>query len=306
MFLEYAIPMRIRYFIALLSLLAAAFFVGMRVVRAPAELDAPTYWSGMYGQRFYDAAYTKANGAPVDGVASAVVAHHLLVADAIAEVFEDIGRDDVQTVVLVSPNHFTRGVAVAQVSTGTWSTPYGDVAADVDAITALLAANTTLHHEETAFLDEHGIYGLTPFVARSFPRAKIVPIIVREDLSAAAAWSLGTAIAETLPNAVLVASVDMTHYQTADYTAANDRLVLERIDTAWQCDGAVCADNLDIDSNASMRVLFGFNTVRGASAWHLTYHGSSLAMGATADWHENTSHILGYFTFDKYVYTIDK
>lgn len=304
---RYATAMRMRSYISLALVLAVvAFMIGMRVVGAPIATDIPTYGSGMYGKLFYDAAYMKADGAQVADAASGVVAHHLLVADAVAEVFESIGTKDIETVVVVSPNHFLRGVAVAQVSGGTWSTPYGDVQADRDAIDALLAANTIVHEEETAFRDEHGIYGLTPFVARSFPRAKIVPILVREDLSSTAAWSLGESIAQTLPDAVLVASVDMTHYQTAEYTAANDDRVLERIDDAWQCDGAVCADNLDIDSNTSMRVLFGFNAERGVQTWHLTHHGSSLAMGATKDWRENTSHILGYFTLGKYVYTIDK
>lgn len=275
-----------------------AFFAGMCVIRPAKSVDAPTYSSGMYGKDFFDAVYDRAqttlpleegerDGAP----ASALVAHHLLVADKIAEVFDVIGNDDLRTVVLVSPNHFSRGIASVQVSEGAWETPYGTVYADIPAVEKVLHASSLVRHDETAYSGEHGIYGLTPFIARSFPRARIVPIILREDVRAEDAWRLGEVIATELPHAVLVASVDMTHYHDADYTAANDAKVL-----ATLAAGVNYAEHLDIDSNASLRVLMGFNHVRGTFVWHMTHHGSSLGMGATADWHENTSHILGYFT----------
>ena len=179
---------------------------------------------------------------------------------------------------------------------GSWSTPYGILDADTDAIDTLLDAVPELRHDEYAAPHEHGIGALTPYIVRSFPNARLVPIILDESLSANAAWKLGETIATQLPDAIVFASVDMTHNQTAEYTAANDARVLTLIENFGMCGGAPCAENLDIDSNASMRVLFGFNEGRDAYVWHRTHHGSSLAMGATLDWRENTSHILGYFT----------
>ncbi len=279
----------------LLAFVAGFFVVSGGAGSGSAGREAPMYSSGLYGKNFFDAAYDRSRRGVMltpsnDTPTSALVAHHLLVADKIAGVFDVIANEDIRTVVIVSPNHFSRGIASEQVSEGSWQTPYGVVYADVDAVEQLLAAAPLLHHDETAYTDEHGIYGLTPFVARSFPRARIVPIILREDVSADDAWALGETIAHELPNAVLVASVDMTHYHDADYTAANDAKVIDVIDQ-----GVNYADDMDIDSNASMRVLIGFNEVRGLQAWHMTHHGSSLAMGATTDWRENTSHILGYF-----------
>lgn len=254
-----------------------------------ADEPAAMHGSGWYTAEFFDAAYAKAGGAPT-GATSGLVAHHLLVADKIAEVFEALASDDVKTVVIVSPNHFGRGLYPAQVSKGAWTTPFGTVKSDVDAVDALLAADATLRHAETPFTDEHGVYGLMPFVARSFPNARVVAIVVREGLSAEAASELGESIARTLPDAVFIASVDMTHYQDAEYTAANDAKVLDALARGD------LAENLEIDSNTSMRVLFGLNAARGTWSWHLTHHGSSLAMGAATRPEDNTSHILGYFT----------
>lgn len=296
--------MRIANGIILLFLLITAFVVGMFAADVPTSgmlsvSDAPTYSSGYYDEAFYDRAYDRASGQPVAGVTSALVAHHLLIADKIANVFEVAASDDVRTVVLVSPNHFSIGSTAMQVSRGSWSTPYGRVDADTEAIATLLTAVPELRHDEFTAPHEHGIGGLTPYVVRSFPNARLVPIMLDESLPADTAWKLGEAIATQLPDAILIASVDMTHNQTAEYTAANDERVLALIERAGWCDGAVCTDNLDVDSNASLRTLFGFNAQQGGPTWHFTHHGSSLAMGATLDWRENTSHILGYFTKDE-------
>ncbi len=261
--------------------------------------DRPTYTSGLQTKDFFDRAYNEATGEPVAGAISGLSAHHLLIGSDIATVFEDLASDDVKTVVLVSPNHFKRGRSTAQVSKGQWMTPYGTVVTDDEAVDKLLAMDSMLKQEEAAYETEHGIYGLTPFVKRSFPGAKIVSIILDDSLPTAEAWRLGQEIAQTLPDAVLLASVDMTHYHDVDYTAKNDVKVLQLLAEAGLCGLLPCTDELDIDSNASLRVLFGFNAEHGTQEWHLTHHGSSLQMGATKDWHDNTSHILGYFLPNK-------
>ncbi|NBS41653.1 AmmeMemoRadiSam system protein B, partial [bacterium] len=237
----------------------------------------------------------RALGSPVSGATSAIVAHHLLVASDMAEVFKVLGNDEARTVIVVSPNHFSRGMSRAQVSEESWDTVYGTVNADAPAVESLIDAVPFLTHDETAFAEEHGIYNLLPFVARSFPNAKIIPIILREELSLENAWTLGATLAKQFPDAALIASVDMTHYHDAEYTATNDQRVLDLIANEGRCNDAPCADVLDIDSNASMRVLFAWNAARGTTEFRLTHHGSSLSMGAAKDWHDNTSHILGYF-----------
>ncbi len=280
----------------LFAAMLLAFVAGFFVVRPSKFVDAPVYSSGMYGKNFFDAAYDRVRRGVMltpsnDTPTSALVAHHLLVADKIAGVFDVIANEDVRTVVIVSPNHFSIGSSVAQVSKGSWKTPYGVVLSDVEAVETLLDAVPELRYDEFAAPHEHGIGALTPFVVRSFPNAKLVPIMLDESLSADVAWRLGEAIAKELPDAVLVASVDMTHNRDADYTAENDAKVMTIIEK-----GENYETQLDIDSNASLRALFGFNQARKTQVWHMTHHGSSLDMGATTDWRENTSHILGYFT----------
>lgn len=282
-------------------LIGASLFTGFFIRKTQhnepvVKIDTPRYHTGWYDAAFYDGAYRASQAEPIEGIVSGLVAHHLLVADKIASVFESMASTEVQTVVIVSPNHFQRGVALAQISQGTWETDYGSVETDVQAVEVLLDAVPFLRHEETAFAGEHGVYGLMPFVARSFPNARVVSIVLQESVSLQDAWILGEGIAQALPNAVLFASVDMTHNRDADFTAQNDARVLGALEQGGWCGYAPCTETFVIDSNASLRTLFAFNHARGTSAWHLTHHGSSLAMGVTTNPEENTSHILGYFT----------
>lgn len=285
------------FFVAALGALGAGFLVAPSSVER--EDGGGTFAHGWQPQSTFDRAYAKAAGAPVDGVAASLVAHHLLVADKIAEVFEDMARDDVATVVIVSPNHFSVGSSPMQTTVGTYTTPYGDLTIDSDAVTLLRENVPGLASEEMSFAGEHGIAALTPFVKRSFPNAQLVPIILDESLADEDAFALGATIARALPDAVLFASVDMVHEEDAEYTAYWDEQIMQLLADeaeAKRCAASQCAFDYPIDSNASLRTLLGFTSARGATQWTLTHHGSSLAMGATDDPLENTSHILGYFT----------
>ena len=257
--------------------------------------QGPTFSSGWQPQVLFDRAYDRVGDVEATPVASILVAHHLLVADKIAETFLTASGMDGQTIVIVGPNHFSVGLSAAQTTVGTWETPYGSVQTDQAAVQTLLHASAVLQQETLAFENEHSVAALTPFIAKTFPHSKIVPVIVDERLSADDAWALGELIAQTLPHALLVASVDMVHGQDPAYTAEQDLKIIDLLENAGYCGTRFCTEDLPIDSNASLRVLSAFNAQRGAENWHLIHHGSSLEMGATTDPHENVSHILGYY-----------
>lgn len=273
-------------------IVSAAFATGVAAVALRNSHPVTLHTSGWYDRAWFDGAYAQAERIAADAPRSLLVAHHLLVADKIAAVFAAAADDSVDTVIVVSPNHFSRGASAAQIARGSWTTPYGTLLSNDDAVTALLAASDTLRHEEDTFAGEHGVSAITPFIARSFPRAKIVAIAVDESLPPSDATALGTLLAATLPNAVLVASVDMSHNLPDAINAYHDDETLRVIENG----GCASACDLEVDSNATLRTLFAWNAARGTQAWRLTHHGSALAMGATDDWQQNTSHILGFFT----------
>lgn len=285
------------------------------VIRPPADRKTledelvPSYSSGMEPAEFFDRAYEQADELPHVPARSVLVAHHLLVAPRIAELFESIGDDQPQTVVILSPNHFSIGGSSALLSRGTWNTPYGPVSTDTDAVDLLLKATAGLdlpptehiRHDvrvdERAFPGEHGIGSITPFVARSFPNAHIVPIVLHDSFPLEGQQALAAAIVSSIPDAIVVASMDMSHNLPLYAASFHDEITQAALERG-RCDGTC---SLEIDANAVMSVLFEVNRLRGEQTWMEMYHGSSLDLLGTTDvnssaWRENTSHIIGRFT----------
>ncbi len=251
------------------------------------------YEHGYYSKSLYDHAYTKAGEVSPVPAKSAIVAHHLLVADKVAGVFEAIGSEDVQTVILLSPNHFSQGLEEAQVGAVGFTTPYGTIAPDLDMVQKLLDGYIPLSLENETFRGEHGISTLTPFIKRSFPNAKLVPIVLHESMPAEEAVRFGQVIAESAgKETVVIASIDMSHNLPLDYQLFHDGVTKAVIAGGVRHAEGV---DLEIDANAVLRTLLSYNEQKGTEAFTLTHHGSSLAMGKAEVSVDNTSHILGYF-----------
>lgn len=240
----------------------------------------------------YDSANTTAEDIDRTGARSGIVAHHLLVGDKIAQTFAALGTGREKTVIILSPNHFDLGRSPLQTTDGTWETPYGDVEVDTEVLQELLDGVEQLWYEPETFEQEHGVSTIVPFVKTWFPRAKIVPIVIHDDVAAEDLVDLAYTIQEAAPRAVVVASIDMSHNLPEHIRVPHDEETLVAIERG-DCGDMNC--NLEIDANGVLETLFWVNQLRGTQEWHLTHQGSSMAMGATDDWLENTSHILGYF-----------
>ena len=167
--------------------------------------------------------------------AAAVLAPHaaLLYGGAVAGmVFGSVVVPD--TVIVLAPNHTGRSTASevgSVLHTRAYRTPLGDVPPDHAAAEALLERLPDLLAEDlVAHADEHAIEVLLPFFQMRNPHVRLVPIIVRWN-----DWprtqALATAIAE-LPetqDALVVASSDLTHYESAEVAEEQDSAALGAI-----------------------------------------------------------------------------
>ncbi len=253
--------------------------------------EATIFSTNRYTQSLYDWAYEKAEGVDQVKSQSAIVAHHLVVADEIAKVFETISDDRADTVILLSPNHFDLGMSPIQTTLGSWETYYGEVRSNQSLIGDLVEDVEILSIEDDTFEYEHGISTLMPFVARSFPGAQIVPIVLHESLSDEDLWALVEAIDDHAKDAVVIASIDMSHFLPQTASEFHDEVTLRLIES-----GLMEGAEPEIDSNVGLDVLLQVNAEREDQIWNLVHHGNSLDMGLSEDYEENTSHILGYFT----------
>lgn len=140
-----------------------------------------------------------------------------------------------ETVVIIGPNHRGFGYPVAIISRGDWETPLGKISIDSELAEKLTRSCSFIEEDEVAHQREHSIEIQIPFLQYGFNDTfKIVPICLA-DQTFATCMSLGQAIsdvAKDIPNILLIASTDFTHYQTQRIAEKADRKILDAIISA--------------------------------------------------------------------------
>lgn len=138
-----------------------------------------------------------------------------------------------RTLVLVGPSHFVPFDGVSLWSEGAWDTPFGPVAVDTTLASAIRARSNEVVEVPDAHRREHSLEMQLPFVARLFPGAAIVPLVMgrqTRQTAFALGGALAAAVGDTSTDALIVASSDLSHYEDAATAAALDGVVLEHVD----------------------------------------------------------------------------
>lgn len=138
-----------------------------------------------------------------------------------------------ERLVILCPNHTGLGGDLAMMGSGSWRTPLGDAAIDEALAAALTRALPELADDESAHRFEHSLEVQLPFVQRQKPAARFVPVCVGT-ANLALLLRLGDALAAVVAAAgepvLLVASSDMTHYESARNAHRKDTLAVERME----------------------------------------------------------------------------
>ncbi len=136
-----------------------------------------------------------------------------------------------ETVVILGPNHHGRGEALA-LGVSDWSMPLGKVPIERTLADAVLRRSRVIVGDDTAHLYEHSLEVQVPFLQYLQEKLKIVPIVVSHvsySVCQEAAMDLAAAIREFTAPVLIVASTDMTHYESRRSASSKDRLALERV-----------------------------------------------------------------------------
>jgi hypothetical protein len=137
-----------------------------------------------------------------------------------------------QRIVILCPNHTGLGTPLSILSQGSWRTPLGESRVDTELAEALKKQFPLLQEDGMAHEQEHAIEVQLPFFQVLVQDFTFVPIVVGtaqvEVLSA-----LGVVLAKVLsalaPEALIVASSDMNHYESDEVTRRKDAMALEKI-----------------------------------------------------------------------------
>jgi len=135
-------------------------------------------------------------------------------------------------VIVVGPNHRGAGAAAAVMSQGQWLTPLGPVALDAELGQRLLSGSRILSEDARAHHMEHSLEVQVPFLQVLQPDLLLLPICLGWldfDQCAEIGHDLAQAIAGLGEPVLLVASTDMTHYESAAAARAKDSQALERV-----------------------------------------------------------------------------
>lgn len=136
-------------------------------------------------------------------------------------------------IVILGPNHTGRGPAVSVYPSGSWRMPFGDIPVNEGLAGELFEHCDLAVPDEMAHLMEHSIEVQIPFLYYGGAKdLSILPITISR-LDNAECRLVGKALADIISRRderiLIVASSDMTHYETRESARAKDSEALARI-----------------------------------------------------------------------------
>jgi len=143
------------------------------------------------------------------------------------------GRIEISpTVIVLGPNHHGFGARAALYPDGEWLTPLGTVSIDTRLAGLIMEHSPLVEEDSTAHHYEHSLEVQVPFLQFMRPDVTIVPLCLGFG-DFAGCRSLGKGIAQAIreygEDILIVASSDMTHYESAAAARAKDDLAIREV-----------------------------------------------------------------------------
>jgi MEMO1 family protein len=225
---------------------------------------------------FYEGVlYSKQHNQPFGyKVAGGVAPHHLLPSFIISNFFNRLTVQKPPTVILVGPNHYEKGDAKALSSDFGWQTPFGIVEPNQVIISDLRAKNI-LNIDNQVSANEHSVGGIMPYIKYYLPDTTVVPIIVKRGLGMDEINTLASSLSSYIEDgAVVVASVDFSHYLSSEEAQEKDKITLKAIQN-FDYRNLLSLNNDYLDSPPSIAVLLKTMKMTGTTASDLLHHTNS-------------------------------
>ncbi|MDP1709342.1 MAG: AmmeMemoRadiSam system protein B [Candidatus Komeilibacteria bacterium] len=202
-----------------------------------------------------------------------VVPHHLLAANIIANTLARASLAEIETVVLIGPNHDDKNASTIATAQLEWQTPVGSVITAGGLVDKFLS-DFRLQPLPEPFLNEHSVGAIVPFVRHYFPQAQVVPIIFNStaslsDAQAVARWL----VANLKERSLVVVSTDFSHYLTQEEAEKNDKITKQLI-LNQKVEAIMGLSNAFVDSPPSLATVLFFTKGRSAAP-EVLYHANA-------------------------------
>ena len=137
-----------------------------------------------------------------------------------------------QDIVVMGPNHHGYGAPVALMDKGAWSMPLGEVPINTVLAHSLLAQTELIKADTLAHRFEHSLEVQVPFLQYFRPDMTLTPMVI-SPLSYKTCQIVGEALAAVVKQygkpVLIVASSDMTHYESRESATAKDSMAIQQI-----------------------------------------------------------------------------
>lgn len=134
-----------------------------------------------------------------------------------------------ETIIIIGPNHHGRG-AQAAVSTKNWQMIPDVVPVNRELALKLVSGSPHLSENETAHIFEHSLEVQIPLLQAYRENLQIVPIAVSQ-ISYSMCREIGTTLAEAIKDLderpLILASTDMSHFESRESGSKKDQLALD-------------------------------------------------------------------------------
>lgn len=230
-----------------------------------------------------------------------IVPHHVVAAREIAGLFSAVS-DPPSTVYLLVPDHFQRGRRAITILGSDFTVNGFRVSRDRRASEDLLANLESVASVDDRILQEEiAVNALVPYIARAFPSSKIVALTYRicdksrAQSCADAREPLASALASAMerdPRALLVASVDFSHYLPAFAADFHDELAEDVLVHLADLE----TDRVELDSPDILAVSLRIARRMGLGNVTMHAHTNSLRILQAKIAQDSTSHFFASFS----------
>ncbi len=166
-------------------------------------------------------------------VKAAVMPHHTLIANQLAQKWNDLAgaATHPSVIVIIGAAHNNQGDALVQTTSEDYETDFGTIETDDDVVSKIVSDKAAVEDTDS-FTNEHSIGTQLPFIAKLFPGVPIVPIIAKSNASESDARVLIDSLKQNLPeNALVIFSLDFSHGLSTEEAFKKDAAVLSLLDS---------------------------------------------------------------------------
>ncbi len=199
-------------------------------------------------------------------------------------------------VIVMGPNHHGVGAPFAVMAEGKWEMPGGDITINESLANLLIEESKWLRADNQAHIQEHSVEVQLPFIQYVQPDVEFVPVVLgRADLETCE--EIGIAMARAIRRygepAVIIASTDMTHYESQESAKKKDQLAIDKI---LALDPAGLLDTVNTYNISMCGVIPTTITLVAARALGAT-KATLAAYGTSGDVSRDYRYVVGYAAF---------